>query len=882
MIGTTLSHYKITAKLGEGGMGEVFVAEDSELRRKVALKVLPQAMAVDSDRLERFKREARSVAALNHPNIVTIYSVEEDAGVHFLTMELVEGKPLSSLLSEGGIPYRDVVAIALALARALTAAHGQGIVHRDLKPANVMVGADGGIKVLDFGLAKLQATAVAARDSTGLPTLTMTQQGVVMGTAPYMSPEQVRGEEVDHRSDLFSFGSVLYEMLTGRRAFQGDTAAETMTAVLRSDPPPLSGPDASIPLLLAKIVERCLAKNTNDRFQSATDLAFQLETLSDSTLTTSGGLPAVGDTASRSRKGVVLAVLASLGLGAIALLTGLNWRGAPPKNLPPQTRTITYSGSDSSVSASPDGRLLAFVSMRDGVPKIWLKRVPDGDEVALTEGPDSEPRISPDGSEVLFGRNRGLYRVSILGGSPRKLVDDAGQADWSPDGERIVFVRGGLEGAELRTIGADGSGERFLYRAEGRALAFPRWSPDGSNIASSPVVPGANVAEPKVLLVDVESGSARTLAASVAVGQPFALTWSIGGEALIYAQPLNQTPIAAGMVLVRHDVTSNRGHPLAFLEAIVTSLDILSEGVLVVGTERSSGGLREWEVGDGSEQEGHWLTRGSSVDRQPAYSPDGKRVIFSSNRTGNLDLWEISTGDGTVRRLTDHPADDWDPAYSVDGRDIIWSSDRGGNFEIWIAEADGRNPRQVTNDGFDAENPSMTADGEWIVYNSSHPEKGGVWKIRPDGKDATHLAAGATGLPEVSPDGRHIVFSTQITSSTVLLEVVRIEDGAKVPFRISCEGDAATRYTITLGRARWLPDGKGIAFVCGDGGLGIYRQDFRPGTDTRATRRVLVSGDDASAPESFGISPDGRRITVAEIEILRRIETIANLYGVTR
>ncbi|MEE8367357.1 MAG: hypothetical protein V3S30_03485, partial [Thermoanaerobaculia bacterium] len=379
----------------------------------------------------------------------------------------------------------------------------------------------------------------------------------------------------------------------------------------------------------------------------------------------------------------------------------------------------------------------------------------------------------------------------------------------------------------------------------------------------------------------------RTLAATFAAGQPRPLTWSNRGEAVIYAQPLKQASTSGGTVLVRHDVESDRVQALAFMENVVTSVEVLSAGVLVVSTEATSGGLRERALALSSWQDGDWLTHGAGLDRQPVYSPDGERVMFTSDRTGNLDIWEISSIDGALRRLIDHPADDWDPAYSPDGRNLIWSSDRGGHFEIWMAEADGRNPRQVTNDGFDAENPTMTADGEWIVYNTSNPTQGGVWKIRPNGTDATHLWAGLTGLPEVSPDGRYVVFTRQVAQSAAVIrnasvEVISAVDGKKIPFQIDCKGIAATGFNVAMGRSRWMPDGRGIAFVCSDPVAGIFRQDFRPGADTRESRSLLASGDGTNVPESFGISWDGTRITVSEVGILRRIEAVSNLPGVTR
>ncbi|MDX1645432.1 MAG: serine/threonine-protein kinase, partial [Thermoanaerobaculia bacterium] len=278
MIGHSLSHYRITASLGAGGMGEVYRARDEKLGREVALKVLPAEMAGDASRLERFQREARAVAALNHPNIVTLYSVEEEGGTHFLTMELVEGRTLGEVMSDGQIPLGRFFEIALALAAAMAAAHGRGITHRDLKPANVMLTDEGFVKVLDFGLAKL-AESAGADDLTQMPTEALTQDGMVVGTIPYMSPEQIEGKPLDHRTDIFSLGVLLYEMLVGSRPFQGDTQPALMSAILRDDPPSVVAVRNDLPRHLGRVVARCLEKDPKRRYESAAGLSYELEGL---------------------------------------------------------------------------------------------------------------------------------------------------------------------------------------------------------------------------------------------------------------------------------------------------------------------------------------------------------------------------------------------------------------------------------------------------------------------------------------------------------------------------------------------------------------------------------------------------------------------------
>ncbi|HZI63551.1 MAG TPA: protein kinase, partial [Thermoanaerobaculia bacterium] len=425
--GSRLGPYEIVAPLGAGGMGEVYRALDSRLGRDVALKVLPAALAGDADRLRRFEQEARAASALNHPNILVLHDLGTADGTPYLVTELLDGESLRARLESGPPPLRRALDWTRQIAEGLAAAHARGIVHRDLKPENVFVNADGRIKILDFGLAKLlpasSASAVAAT-----PTLAAggTEPGVVLGTVGYMSPEQVRGLAADHRSDLFALGAILYELLTGRRAFQRDSAVETMSAILKEEPPDLTESGRNVPAALERIVRHLLEKDPNHRFQSASDLAFDLEALSSPSIATSARPRLRGLAPGRAR---------ALAWGAGLLIAGalLGLLLAPrlipqPAVEPPSLTYLTFSGNDWGATASPDGRTVAFVSNRDGADRIWLKQLADGSEVALTAGPDSSPRFSPDGSSLLFmrgvfGSGTALYRVALVGGEPRRLVE---------------------------------------------------------------------------------------------------------------------------------------------------------------------------------------------------------------------------------------------------------------------------------------------------------------------------------------------------------------------------------------------------------------------------------------------------------------------------
>jgi len=865
-------------------MGEVYRARDTRLDREVAVKILSDRHTANPELRARFEREAKAVAALSHPNILALHDVGTSGDVLYAVTELLQGATLAERLAGPPLPVRKAVDYALQMARGLSAAHERGVVHRDLKPDNVFVTVDGLVKILDFGLARA-ATPPAEGGVSRMATLgPATEPGTVLGTVGYMSPEQVRGQALDARTDLFSFGAVLYEMLTGARAFQADTAADTMSSILREDPPDATKAGRALTPALDRIVRHCLEKNPAERFQSARDLVFSLEALASSSAL--GEAPAIAAPAPRgaARRGVPIRALGLLAAGGALGAALAMWWGHRPPTPPPVLRTLSYSGADSAPSASPDGRLIAYTSEREGLSRIWLKQHPGGDEVALTAGPDTAPRISPDGSQVLFVRHEpdhdSLYRVPVVGGEPRKVVDDADGGDWSPDGRQIVFLRPDVGGSRRESaIGvadATGDGVRIVADVNSR-LESVRWSPDGTTVAVRGVG-GENVPH-VMLLVNVADGSRRTLVPPPPSGSLSAPAWSGDGRALIYGQleSFVTTNVAGGTARVlRQEVASGRAEVLMWIPSPAGVIDILGPGRLVLDVISQRANLMDHPLGGVSGAgRGHWLTRGSSIDRQPAVSPDGQWVIFSSNRTGNLDLWRLSLADGALRRVTEDAADDWDPGFTPDGRGIIWSSSRSGHFEIWTSAADGTGARQVTNDGVDAENPTMTPDGGWLVYSSSNPQQSGLWKIHPDGTGAVRIVPGLWSTPEVSPDGRWVAFRSQALPR--VLHVARLEDGELQPF------SGELPVGIPPGRARWMPGSGALAFTGQDatGALGVFVQDFLPGRDTRASRRPL-SPFDADLPiESFGIVPGGARAIYSRLDAGSALMLAEGLPGVS-
>jgi Tol biopolymer transport system component/serine/threonine protein kinase len=879
--GIKLGPYEILSPLGAGGMGEVYKAKDSRLDRFVAIKVLPEHLTKSPDALARFEREAKAVATLNHPNILAIHDLGQQDGVQYAVMELLEGESLRARLHQGPLQPRKVTDFAAQIAQGLAAAHDKGVVHRDLKPENLWLSKDGRVKILDFGLAKHVLPAghgsqsYLATEAVSPGQIHHTEDGLILGTMGYMSPEQVRGEAVDARSDLFSFGAVLFEMLTGLRAFERPSASDTLAAILRDDPPEPPGTGRPIPPGLRRILDHCLEKAPEHRFQEAHDLAFALESAAGSS-TDSQAAFTVPFAPQHRRTTFQWAALGVLALLA-AVLGGYTLRGRLEPAASASSvavRIVTHSGRDTSPAASPDGRTIAFTSQRDGRPRIWLKQVRGGGEVALTTGPDDFPRFSKDGASLLFIRTEGaetsLYRMSMLGTGLYKVVGNATHGDWSPDGNRIAFIRTTtLENhysSSLRIIDAGGGAEKELANFPKELLVAPKWSPDGRALAatSGQILGGLS---PKVYRINASDGAIRAFPAGARFGAISHLAW-VSSEEVIYLLAESVAGSGAGTSpsrAYRQNLRTGKAWPLFWSPATSTGLDVLPDGKVVFDGTSGRQNLRDYPLNRKGTP--RWLTRGSINDRQPVFSRDGEWVVFSSNRSGNLDLWAVSTKTGVLKSLTDDSAEDWDPGFSPDGKRVLWSSNRSGVFEIWMANVDGSQARQVTRDGVDAENPTQTPDGRWIVYTSGDPKAPGIWKIHPDGTGGTRLLAGSThGLPEVSPDGRYVLVQTTEAGITTVVHAVRLEDGAETAFQAKVEN--LGNGIFTLGRGRWAAGGRQVIFTGqnAQGLNGVYLQDFDPGRDTASTRKPLAGFDPDWITESLGLSPDGTRLVLSESE----------------
>jgi Tol biopolymer transport system component len=880
--GTKLGPYEILSPLGAGGMGEVYRAMDPRLSREVALKVLPENLGSDPDRIRRFEQEARAAGKLNHPNVTAVYDVGNDAerGVLYIVSELLEGETLRARMAGGALPVRKALDYARQIAAGLAAAHGKGILHRDLKPENIFVTNEGRVKILDLGLAKLTQND-ASPDATSLPTATAgTEPGVVLGTLAYMSPEQVRGRATDARSDIFSFGAVLYEMLSGRRAFHRDSAADTISAILKEEPPELSATNQSVSPGLDRVVRHCLEKNPEERFHSAHDLAFDLESLSGAS-SPAAAAPIVATQRAGWRGARPL--LAAIGLlAAGGMLGGLLWprgRVAAP-TAPPRLSFVTHSGDDWHPTASPDGKLIAFTSHRGGRDQIWLKELAGGNEIALTSGDDRHPVFTADGSAILFQRSEGssatLFRVPAVGGEPRRLVPNIRDAALSPDGTRLAFLR--MESGETRRewtlwlSAPDGGGAAEIGRFLDPVM-HPCWSPDGKRLAAVRQDTSTLRVPARMVIFEGEKWVPRELSPVREPGIVTSLQWDPSGDSLLYAQSeiLSAAMLTGVGHLRRRQIGSERVDTLISSPTPIgfSAFAIVGDGRIVLDAEMSRQNLKERHLGS-AERTVRFLTRGVGTDRQPAYSPDGNTIVFSSNREGNFDIWQVSRATGALRRVTEDAGEDWDPAFTPDGRKLLWSSNRGGHFEIWTAEVDGSGARQVSSDGVDAQNPAGTPDGSWIVYSTNNPDKRGVWKVRPDGRDAVRIVSGSTQHPEISPDGKHVLYFLDAQGGWNL-QVATLAEGTRV-FEIPL---------VRMTRARWAPEGSRILFLdfVPESGVHVYSQDFVPGRDTAASRR-RVTPDDPAEIETFGLSPDGTHVALAAIEYNTAIMLAQGIPGV--
>jgi len=845
--GTCVGPYRIRSLIASGGMGDVYRAHDERLGRDVALKVLPTGLTDDRERLERFAQEAKSASALNHPHIVVIYEigqarpsfVVESMGqrqrpdeVHFIAMELVEGETLREfLLAQPPLARR--LEVLAQTAEGLGKAHAAGIVHRDLKPDNVMVSIEGYAKVVDFGLAKLVEPANGwnplGADSPTMKAITV--QGELIGTAGYMSPEQILGKVIDQRSDIFSFGCIIYETVTGRRPFDGESFVDTLHEVLHATPAPIEHPE------LQRIVGKCLVKDREYRYQSIRDVALDLR---------AAGEQRVAEAQiERPRKKSIAAAIAIVAVAAlIAWQIALRIRPASAPIARSVLQRITTSGHIGHLAVSPDGRFAAYTIADDEKGEgVWLQQIATGSRVNVVP---HAPKVfyaglafSADGNHLIATRYDGtiygaVMEVPILGGTLSKLIGDADTvATPSPDGTQLAVTRDVLEKGESRLLVAsrDGSHERVLATLSmPEGATSPAWSPDGKKIA---VAHGQNI-----FAIDAATGARRTIPVAGAHGTIHNVAWN-GNDALVISAVDERS--AGRFQLQRVDAANGATTSLTDDYDDYTEPRIAGDAVAAIQTKYQS---TLWSATPGAPAT--QLTRGlgSSDGLYGLTSARDHRIIYSSSAGGTVDLWTANADGSDARQLTNDERLESHPVITTDGATIVYASRFRGTSSIWRMNIDGSQPKQI------ATAPAiydfaLSPDGKRVVYASGNDTstRSSLMSVSIDGGVASTIAITGPLLKwlNVTPDGKTIVFSA-------------LDDKAVKIFKVAITGGPVTKLFNTQGHdASISPDGKRIAFAAGM-------------EDTGAKLTVLtIDGTAVPVPaitgHTFRWTPDGNAIT---------------------
>jgi serine/threonine protein kinase/Tol biopolymer transport system component len=729
-VGSRVGPYEITGRIGAGGMGEVLRARDTRIGRDVAIKVLPEEVASDPDRLRRFEQEARAAGTLNHPNLVTIHDLGTHEGAPYLVMELLEGETLREKLGDHGkaarLPIRKAMDYATQLANGLAAAHEKGIIHRDLKPDNVFVTKDGRLKLLDFGLAKV-ADRNASDDPAAATRARDTAPGTVLGTAGYMSPEQVRGQDTDQRTDIFAAGAIFYEMVSGQRAFHGPSGADTMSAILNQDPPELdSSSGQHVSPVIDRVIRRCLEKERTQRFESARDLAFALEAVTSSS--TSREVATADEESRSASRRWVWALPALLVVAAVAAYGAFRAGRASVKPFRATfTQLTTDAGLESAASIAPDGKTFVFVKGSSPNRQIFLQRVDGRSAIALSRSAaddDRAPAFSPDGSRIAFRSSRdggGIFVMGATGESVRRIASEGFDPCWSPDGREIILAAEEMIAPNSRNTISHLS----IVNVETGALrAFstqdamqPQFSPNGKRVAYWALKARSGQRDLYTISTSGEEKTIVPLMDDVALD--WNPVWAPDGKSIFFSSDRGGT-----MNLWRIDVDEETGaprgapRPLAVPASSAGQLTVSRDGRQVIYASRSmTMMLRRGTLDPVSERlavEEQPILAGTLQIRTYEASPDGQWVAFSTD--GREDIYVIRADGSELRQLTNDDVRDRGVAWTADSANILFYSERAGTYDAWSVRLDGSGLTQLTS-GLKVNFPIASRDGTRLAFH---------------------------------------------------------------------------------------------------------------------------------------------------------------------
>jgi len=856
--GRKVNHYEILSILGKGGMGEVYLAQDTKLGRKVALKFLPGYLTQDRERLRRFEQEARAASALNHPNILTIHEIGEAEGQRFIVTEFIDGQTLRERLEGGPLSIGDALKVAAEIASALAAANAEGIIHRDIKPENVMLRRDGIVKVLDFGLAKVSAVTQPEKNADS--SLVKTSSGIVMGTVTYMSPEQARGLPLDARTDIWSLGLILYETLDGHNPFEGPSKSDVIASILHREPPTLKIGSRQTGEALERIAKRALHKDRDQRYQTVIEMLSDLNELKqrlqfelemkrtqsqESVFTqtdTDSSFNGVETNSSHERlthvsfirtvkvhplaAGLVLATILIFATGFGFGLYRLNRENRLASTRPVpfekiRLTSLTNTGRITDSAISPDGKYVAYVENDVGRDGIFLRPIASPGKIQIVTPANTEYyglTFSNNGDSVYYiakERNNSigtLYQVPFLGGPPTKvLVDVDGPVSFSPDGQEFAFVRGSSTGERaLMVARTDGTGERIIasrHGPESFSYGGPAWSPDGANVACGAGNADAGSRYMTVVSVAIRDGTVRPLS-SQKWGSVGRVGWLQDGSGVIFTAT-EQTGKSASQLWYL-------SYPGGQARRVTTDLDdyngvSLTSNAAELATAQTQTLSNIWVMPNGATAR---AKRISSIKFDGQYGfynrfvwmPDD-RLIYTSIAKTNPGIF-VMNADGTgSQQLMAGQGNNTFPSVSPDGRFIVFVSDRNGPSQIWISDVEGKNEKRLTN-GTDDSWPQFSADGQWVVYQSIVEGRRTLWKVPVAGGDPFPLTDHPSVCPVVSPDGKWIsCYYRAETKAPWKLAIIPIAGGDPVKLF-----DIPPTVTL-LSLVRWTPDGRALAYI---------------------------------------------------------------------